>query len=45
MGMPKPMQSPIQEPSTIKFSEPVDPTPPRASSPTNLPTIIVSTRL
>ena len=43
--MAKPAVKPITNPFTKKTIAPVDPTAARASTPTNLPTIIVSTML
>ena len=44
-GMANPLHTPMQKPSTKKFSEPVEPTAARASGPSNWPTITLSTRL
>ena len=45
IGTENPLQSPIQNPMTIKFRLPVEPTPANGSTPRYFPTIIVSTRL
>jgi len=44
-GIANPLQTPVQNPITIKFREPVDPTPARGFTPSSFPTIIVSTML
>ena len=45
MGMAKPLQTPMQKPSTIKLRDPVAPTPARGPMPRSLPTMMVSTTL
>ena len=45
MGMAKPLQMPMDPPTTRKLMEPVLPTAARAFPPKNLPTMAVSTTL